>query len=76
VLRGYGNNGEDGSEGCVYRNAHGCYMHGSLLPKNPQFADHLLGLALERRYGSSSALTPLDDELELHAHDVMVGRLA
>ena len=25
-------------------------MHGSLLPKNPHFADHLIGLALHRKY--------------------------
>ncbi|HEX6289160.1 MAG TPA: glutamine amidotransferase [Herpetosiphonaceae bacterium] len=75
VLRGYGNNGEDGTEGAVYRNAHGCYMHGSLLPKNPHFADHLLGLALQRRYGASAALNPLDDALETQAHEVMIGRL-
>ena len=43
VLVGYGNNGEDGTEGAVFRNAFGCYMHGSLLPKNPQLADHRLG---------------------------------
>ena len=75
VLRGYGNNGEDRTEGAVYRNTHGCYMHGSLLPKNPHFADHLLGLALQRRYGSAAALHPLDDALETQAHQVMVGRL-
>jgi len=44
VLAGHGNNGEDGGEGAVYRNAFGCYMHGSLLPKNPFFADHLIGM--------------------------------
>lgn len=75
VVRGYGNNGEDRTEGCVYRNAHGCYMHGSLLPKNPHFADHLLSLALERRYGTATALAPLDDVLETHAHDAMIARL-
>ncbi|HEY0607134.1 MAG TPA: glutamine amidotransferase, partial [Herpetosiphonaceae bacterium] len=75
VLRGFGNNGEDGSEGAVYQNTHGCYMHGSLLPKNPHFADHLLGLALQRRYGTARALSPLNDTLETHAHQVMVGRL-
>lgn len=75
VLRGYGNNGEDGTEGAVYRNTHGCYMHGSLLPKNPHFADHLLSLALERRYGARTTLTPLNDALELRAHEVMVERL-
>jgi hypothetical protein len=75
VLRGYGNNGEDWTEGAVYRNTHGCYMHGSLLPKNPHFADHLLGLALQRRYGSAETLHPLNDVLEIQAHQVMVGRL-
>ncbi|HEY6406111.1 MAG TPA: hypothetical protein VIY29_01460, partial [Ktedonobacteraceae bacterium] len=51
VLKGYGNNAEDASEGAIYRNAYGTYMHGSLLPKNPHFADHLIGLALRRTYG-------------------------
>ena len=75
VLRGYGNNGEDNTEGARYQNAHGCYMHGSLLPKNPHFADHLLLLALQRRYSAGTTLPPLDDALELHAHGVMVERL-
>jgi CobQ-like glutamine amidotransferase family enzyme len=75
VQRGFGNNGEDGTEGAVYQNTHGCYMHGSLLPKNPHFADHLLGLALQRRYGTADVLVPLDDMLEVRAHDTMVARL-
>ena len=76
VIRGHGNNGEDQTEGAVYRNVYGCYMHGSLLPKNPHFADHLLELALRRRYGSAAHLPPLDDRLELTAHDIMVERVA
>jgi hypothetical protein len=75
VLNGYGNNGKDGTEGAVYQNAIGCYMHGSLLPKNPQLADHLLRLALERRYGRAE-LMPLEDTLELQAQRAMVERLA
>jgi CobQ-like glutamine amidotransferase family enzyme len=51
VLKGYGNNAQDGTEGAVYRNAFGTYLHGSLLPKNPHFADHLIELALKRSYG-------------------------
>ena len=51
VLKGYGNNAEDQTEGATYRNAFGTYMHGSLLPKNPHFADHLITLALKRKYG-------------------------
>lgn len=69
VLAGFGNNGEDGFEGCRYRNAFGTYMHGSLLPKNPHFADYLLGLALERKYGADE-LEPIDDRLEQRAHDL------
>lgn len=50
VLKGHGNNAEDHTEGAIYRNAYGTYMHGSLLPKNPHFADYLIALALQRKY--------------------------
>lgn len=52
VLKGYGNNAEDYTEGAIYRNAYGTYLHGSLLPKNPHFADYLIKLALQRKYRS------------------------
>ncbi|GCE13160.1 type 1 glutamine amidotransferase [Tengunoibacter tsumagoiensis] len=55
VLKGSGNNAEDGNEGAVYRNAFGTYLHGSLLPKNPHFADHLIELALRRKYGQGTS---------------------
>jgi len=72
VRSGYGNNGLDKTEGAVYRNAYGTYLHGSLLPKNPHFADHLLRLALRRRYGEEVDLAPLDDSLEQAAHDAAI----
>ena len=75
VLAGYGNNGDDGQEGGHVRNAYGTYLHGSLLPKNPWFADHLLTLALRRRYGAATTLKPLDDGLEGAAHEAMEHRL-
>ncbi len=53
VLQGHGNNAEDATEGAVYRNTFGTYMHGSLLPKNPHFADYLIELALSRSYGTN-----------------------
>jgi hypothetical protein len=67
VVHGHGNDGESGFEGARYKNAFGSYLHGPILPKNPAFADRLLSLALERRYGDG-ALTPLDDSLEQQAH--------
>jgi hypothetical protein len=75
VLLGNGDNGEDGKAGALYRNTLGCYLHGSLLPKNPQLADYLLLQALRRRYGSATPLPPLDDNLELHAQQTMARRL-
>jgi lipid II isoglutaminyl synthase (glutamine-hydrolysing) len=75
VLKGHGNNGEDGSEGAVYKNTYGCYMHGSLLPKNPHFADHLIHLAHQRRYGTGTALAELNDHLEVQAQQAMITRL-
>jgi hypothetical protein len=75
VVAGHGNNGEDGTEGVIYRNAIGSYMHGSLLPKNPQLAGHLILTALRRRYGAETQLAELNDTLELAAQRAMVGRL-
>jgi lipid II isoglutaminyl synthase (glutamine-hydrolysing) len=70
VIKGFGNNGEDGAEGVRTKNLIGTYLHGPLLPKNAWLADHLIGLALERRYGSWPDLEPLDDTLEQAAHQL------
>jgi CobQ-like glutamine amidotransferase family enzyme len=69
VVRGFGNNAEDGGEGARYKNAVGTYLHGSLLPKNPALADELILAALRRRYGPGVELPPLDDASETLAHD-------
>ena len=74
VLAGFGNNGEDGTEGAHYKNVFGTYSHGPMLPKNPEFCDMLLATALEHRYGKAE-LAPLDDTLELLAHDEMCARV-
>ena len=73
VIRGAGNNGEDKTEGAIYKNAFGCYLHGSLLPKNPHFADYLISKALQRRYGKIK-LKPLDDSIEWQAHKSAIER--
>ena len=73
VRQGFGNNGEDGYEGCIAGSVYGTYLHGPLLPKNPALADQLLGLAARRR--GLPALPPLDDTLELRAHEAAVARV-
>ena len=74
VLAGFGNNGEDGTEGARYRNVFGTYSHGPLLPKNPALCDFILLTALQRKYGAAK-LSPLDDAAELAAHDEMAERI-
>lgn len=76
VKSGFGNNGEDLTEGCLYKNAIGCYMHGSLLPKNPELADWLLGKALEVKYGKTVRLKSLDDSLETQAYITAIQKFA
>jgi lipid II isoglutaminyl synthase (glutamine-hydrolysing) len=74
VVSGFGNNGEDGGEGAVYRNVFGTYLHGSMLPKNPKFADHVIETALRRTH-KGFRLTEIDDDVENAAHTAAV-RLA
>ena len=73
VKVGNGNNGKDKTEGAVYKNVFGTYLHGSLLPKNPHFTDYLITLALNRNYGNIQ-LSELDDKIELLAHKRAIGR--
>ncbi|OGY23520.1 MAG: glutamine amidotransferase [Candidatus Woykebacteria bacterium RBG_13_40_15] len=73
VVVGFGNNGEDRTEGAYQGNVFGCYLHGPLLPKNPQFADLLIERALERKYGHV-VLEPIDDSLELETQESVVER--
>jgi CobQ-like glutamine amidotransferase family enzyme len=66
VVTGFGNNGEDRTEGAVWKAVYGTYLHGPLLPKNAWFADLLIETALRRRYGAVT-LPPLADDEERQA---------
>lgn len=68
VSVGNGNNGEDKTEGARFKNVFGTYLHGSFLPKNPHFADYMIELAL------GAKPEPLDDEIELLAHNSLVNK--
>ncbi|HEY9667006.1 MAG TPA: type 1 glutamine amidotransferase [Coleofasciculaceae cyanobacterium] len=76
VVKGYGNNGEDGTEGAFYRNAIATYSHGPLLPKNPFIADWLIQTALTQKYQTPISLKPIDDTLATQAREAMFKRLA
>lgn len=73
VVKGDGNNGEDGTEGAVYKNIIGSYLHGSLLPKNPKLADFLIEKAIEKNYGKVE-LKEIDDSLVKKARFISSNR--
>lgn len=75
ILSGYGNNGEDKTEGVRYNNVFGTYSHGPVLPKNPQLADFILKTALSQKY-TSFDFEPLDDTFENNANEYMIKRLS
>ena len=71
VVRGAGNNGEDGTEGAVRENVIGTYLHGPLLPKNPAVADLLIERAVHREL---EPLTSAVDQVAALAQQVAVRR--
>ena len=74
VAYGFGNNGEDGYEGCRYKNTIGTYLHGPLFSKNPELCDEVLQTALSLKYGQEITLEPLDDTFEMKAKQVVIDR--
>ncbi|TYQ13136.1 UNVERIFIED_CONTAM: hypothetical protein Cloal_4194 [Acetivibrio alkalicellulosi] len=75
IIKGFGNNGEDKTEGAIYKNVYCSYSHGSLLPKNPTLADHLISIALRQKYKDFVALQSLNDGFESKAHNSMIKRI-
>lgn len=73
VTKGDGNNGDDKTEGAIYKNVFGSYLHGPLLPKNPLFIDELIRLAAIRKYGEFTPAT-IDDSIANMAHKIAAGR--
>ncbi len=76
VLTGFGNNDSSGFEGVMYKNLIGTYLHGPLLPKNPNLCDYILNAALKHKYPDFSSLAPLDDTLENQAKEYVLTNLS
>lgn len=75
VIIGHGNNATDKTEGIIFEKSIGTYMHGPILPKNPELADLLLTWALEKKYSEKFHLEPIDDKLEENARQIVINRL-
>ena len=75
VLKGFGSNAEDKTEGAIYKNTIGTYFHGPILPKNPELSDWLIEKALEKKYKKSVQLQMLDDALSETARKVILVKM-
>jgi len=75
VIKGFGNNGKDLTEGIFYKNSFGTYLHGPILPKNPELSDYLIRKALERKYGKEVKLGKIDNKWENKARDFVISKL-
>jgi len=64
IIKGFGNNAQDGYEGIHHKNAIGTYFHGPILSKNPHIADYLISKSL-----GIEKLQKLDDYLITSAHN-------
>lgn len=73
VIKGAGNNGQDGLEGARYNNVIGTYLHGSLLPKNPNIADFLIEKAVTNKYGEFTP-TVIEDRFAELARQIAAKR--
>lgn len=75
VIKGYGNNGEDGTEGIHYKNLVGTHLLGPLLPKNPHIADFFIKTMVQRRGIDEDWQHSLDDTMEWLAHEQIKSRI-
>jgi hypothetical protein len=75
VIKGYGNNGADMTEGIHFKSTIGTYLHGPILPSNPKLADYLIECALVKKYGQEVKLKKLDDNLSEKAKINILKRL-
>ena len=69
VIKGFGNNETDLSEGVLYKNIFGTSLHGPLLPKNPNLADEIIKRALIGKYGEAGDFCELTTELSNSARN-------
>lgn len=50
VQEGHGNNGEDQTEGAIYKQTYCSYFHGPILTRNGELAKRMLLAALKKKY--------------------------
>lgn len=74
VIYGNGNLLKSKYEGIRYKNVFATYLHGPLLPKNPNLCDEILRIALFNKYRNNNILSDIDNTLENKARQVIIKR--
>lgn len=74
VVRGAGNNMVDNSEGIRLGNVIATYLHGPLLPKNPEIADFLIARGLARQGLELNETMMVDDAIAEEARFIAMRR--
>lgn len=74
VLYGNGNKFGDLMEGFMRKNVIATYLHGPLLSKNPEIADHIIKYALKRKYNEDIKLSEMNDEFEEKCREQLIKR--
>lgn len=74
VISGFGNTLSGNDEGFMYKNFIGTYIHGPLLPKNPEIGKYMIEYVLLNKYNIHRDLN-INLKYAKKAHDVMINRL-
>ncbi len=74
VIFGNGNHYKSKYEGFYKNNVLGTYVHGPLLPKNPELADFIIKKSLFKRYNNIN-LDSLDDTIEHNAKSELLNNI-
>ena len=75
VKLGYGNNMEQKIEGCLYKNIIGSYMHGPMLPKNPEITKWIFSNTAALDQTQKTKLEELDTAVATKAKTQLINRL-
>lgn len=74
VVSGHGNSETSNFEGCLTSNFLGTYVHGPLLPKNPEIGAYIIDQVLKNKYQTTYPLT-LNFKFSQLAKEIMIKRL-
>ena len=74
IIQGMGNNLKDKTEGAVHKNVIGTWLRGPVVANNSSFADFILKMALQKKYGNEIVLKDLNDTEEKNVYEELLAK--